>query len=36
LADLHERPERVSVLPNDQVQIEAFIKTRTRVMEDRQ
>jgi threonine synthase len=36
LADLNERPERLSVLANDQAEIEAFIMNRTRVMEDRQ
>jgi threonine synthase len=36
LADLYERPERLSVLANDQGAVEAFIKARTRVLEERQ
>ncbi|MDP1732340.1 MAG: threonine synthase [Devosia sp.] len=36
LADLHERPERFSVMANDQGAIEAFITARTRVLEKRQ
>jgi threonine synthase len=36
LADLHERPERFSVLANDQGAVEAFITARTRVLEERQ
>ncbi|WDR02510.1 threonine synthase [Devosia algicola] len=31
LADLHQRPERLSVLANDQKAVEDFIATRTRV-----
>jgi threonine synthase len=34
LADLYERPERLSVLENDQGEVESFIKARTRVLED--
>ncbi|RUT31173.1 threonine synthase [Arsenicitalea aurantiaca] len=34
LADLYERPERLSVLDNDQGEIERFIKARTRSGED--
>jgi len=34
LADLYERPERLSVLGNDQGEVESFIKARTRVLED--
>ncbi len=30
LADLHQRPERLSVLANDQSEVEAFIRARTR------
>ncbi|MHB1104027.1 MAG: threonine synthase [Devosia sp.] len=36
LADLYERPERFSVLANDQGAVEAHIKARTRVLEERQ
>ena len=36
LADLYERPERLSVLANDQGAVEAFISARTRVLEERQ
>jgi threonine synthase len=36
LADLNERPERFTVLPNDQAEIEAFIEARTRAKEERQ
>lgn len=35
LADLMHRPERLSVLPAETGEVEAFIKARTRVMEDR-
>ena len=35
LADLNERPERFSVLPGDQTEIEAFIWARTRAKEAR-
>jgi hypothetical protein len=35
LADLNERPERFSVLPNSQTEIEAFIEARTRAKEAR-
>ncbi|HEV7276909.1 MAG TPA: threonine synthase [Devosiaceae bacterium] len=35
LADLHQRPERFSVLPGDQSEIEAFIEARTRAKEAR-
>jgi threonine synthase len=34
LADLYERPERFSVLGNDQREVESFIKARSRVLED--
>ena len=33
LADLNDRPERFSVLPGDQTEIEAFIEARTRAKE---
>lgn len=36
LADLYERPERLSVLANDQGAVEAYIRARTRVLEERQ
>ena len=36
LADLYERPERFSVLANDQGGVEAYIRARTRVLEERQ
>jgi threonine synthase len=35
LADLYQRPERLSVLANDQGGVEAYIKARTRVLEER-
>ena len=34
LADLHEREERFTVLDNDQGEVERFISTRTRVLEE--
>ncbi len=36
LADLYDRPERLSVLANEQRAVEAFIRARTRVLEERQ
>ncbi len=36
LADLYDRPERLSVLANEQGAVEAFIRARTRVLEERQ
>jgi len=36
LADLYDRPERLSVLANDQGAVEAWIRARTRVLEERQ
>ncbi len=35
LADLDQRPERMSVLANDQGEVEAFVQARTRALEDR-
>ncbi|HEY0918811.1 threonine synthase [Devosia sp.] len=35
LADLYQRPERLSVLANDQGEVEAFVRARTRAMEER-
>ncbi len=36
LADLHERPERFTVLDNDQGEVEHFIEARARVVEEAQ
>ncbi len=36
LSDLHERPERFSVLANEQGEVESFIRARTRATEDDQ
>ena len=30
MADLHERPERFTVLPNDQIAIEEFVRRHSR------